>query len=67
MRAESASTIEIAETIKEQPFADVCQAMLRQAIAPGAEIIFSDAAVAGLAPDLLFLLRMPELRAALLR
>jgi hypothetical protein len=41
--------------------------MLRQAVAPGAELVFSDAEVAGLAPDLLDLLRMPDLRAALLR
>jgi uncharacterized protein (TIGR02646 family) len=58
---------DIVETIRQQPFADVCQAMLRQAVAPGADLVFSDAEVAGLAPDLLVLLRMPELRAALLR
>jgi hypothetical protein len=58
---------DIEETIRQQPFADVCQAMLRQAVAPGAEVVFSDAMVAGLAPDLLPLLRMPELRTALLR
>jgi hypothetical protein len=57
----------IVETIRQQPFADVCQAMLRQVGAPGAAVVFSDPEVAGLAPDLLTLLRMPELRAALLR
>jgi hypothetical protein len=41
--------------------------MLGQAFAPGAEIVFSDAEVAGLAPDLLLLMRWPDLRAALLR
>jgi hypothetical protein len=40
--------------------------MLRQAVTPGAEIIFSDPEVPGLTPDLLPLLRMPDLRAALL-
>jgi uncharacterized protein (TIGR02646 family) len=58
---------QIVGTIQQHPFADVCQAMLRQAIAPGAEIIFSDAQVAGLTPKLLVLLRLPELRSALLR
>jgi uncharacterized protein (TIGR02646 family) len=58
---------EVAEMIRQQPFADVCQAMLRQAVAPGAELVFSDAEVVGLAPDLLTLLRLPELRAALMR
>ena len=57
----------IVETIRQQPFADVCQAMLRQAVAPGAGIVFSDPEIAGLSPDLLILLRMPELRSALLR
>jgi glycine/D-amino acid oxidase-like deaminating enzyme len=49
------------------PFGDVCQAMLRQAVAPGAEFIFSDAEVAGLEPDMLAHLRAPEVRSALLR
>lgn len=57
----------VVEMIQQQPFADVCQAMLRQAVAPGAEVIFSDAKVVGLDPGLLALLRMPELRTALLR
>ncbi|MEV0394529.1 HNH endonuclease [Polymorphospora rubra] len=47
-------------TVREQPFADVCQAMLRQAVAPGAANAFS------LPAPLLPLLRSPELRAALL-
>jgi hypothetical protein len=48
-------------TVQDQPFADVCQSMLRQAFSPGADIVFSDS------PDLLALLRTDELRAALLR
>jgi hypothetical protein len=47
-------------TVREQPFADVCQAMLRQAEAPGAEIIFADS------PEVLGLLRASEVRSALL-
>ncbi|WP_439681765.1 hypothetical protein [Embleya sp. MST-111070] len=47
-------------TIREQPFADVCQSMLRQAGAPGADIVFADA------PGVLELLRTPELSHALL-
>jgi len=58
---------EITQVIREQPFGDVCQAMLRQAVAPGAELIFSDAEVAGLEPDMLAYLRTPEVRSALLR
>jgi hypothetical protein len=46
--------------VQEQPFADVCQSMLRQAVAPGADIIFADA------PGILALLREPGLRSALL-
>lgn len=57
----------VAQLISEQPFGDVCQAMLRQAFAPGAELIFSDAEVAGLEPDMLAYLRTPEVRSALLR
>lgn len=57
---------EISWTIQQQPFADVCQAMLRQAVAPEAELIFSDPEIAGLEPDVLVYLRMPEIRAALL-
>ncbi|HUQ57102.1 HNH endonuclease [Lentzea sp.] len=48
-------------TVQGQPFADVCQSMLRQALSPGADIVFSDS------PDLLELLRSPDLRQALLR
>jgi hypothetical protein len=48
-------------TVQDQPFADVCQSMLRQAFSPGADVVFSDS------PDLLVLLRKPELREALLR
>jgi hypothetical protein len=58
---------EVAQLIREQPFGDVCQAMLRQAVAPGAEVIFSDARVAGLEPDMLAHLRAPDVRSALLR
>ena len=58
---------EVAQLIREQPFGDVCQAMLRQAVAPGAELIFSDTEVAGLEPDMLAHLRTPEVRSALLR
>jgi hypothetical protein len=47
-------------TVREQPCADVCQAMLRQAAGPNADIIFSDT------PKLLTILRSPEIRAALL-
>lgn len=48
-------------TIRDQPFAAVCQAMLRQADRSGAEIVFEGT------PAVLPLLRDPELRAALLR
>jgi hypothetical protein len=47
-------------TVREQPFADVCQAMLRQAQSPGAEIIFSDT------PALLSVLRLLDVRTALM-
>lgn len=47
-------------TVLEQPFADVCQAMLRQAQTPGAEVIFSDA------PVILDILRLSEVRSVLL-
>lgn len=50
-----------ADAIREQPTADVVQAMFHQAVAPGAEDIFADD------PDTLALLRAPETRAALLR
>lgn len=49
------------QTVQDQPFADVCQSMLRQAFSPGADVVFSDS------PDVLVLLRKPELREALLR
>jgi hypothetical protein len=57
---------EAAQLIREQPFGDVCQAMLRQAVTPRAELIFSDTMVAGLEPDMLAYLRAPEVRSALL-
>lgn len=44
--------------VRDQPFADVCQAMLRQVELPGAERIFTEVE--------LQLLRLPKLRAALL-
>ncbi|MFB9904007.1 HNH endonuclease [Allokutzneria oryzae] len=47
-------------TVREQPFADVCQSMLRQAALPTAELVFSDS------PGVVELLRTPELRSALL-
>ncbi|MFD4643870.1 HNH endonuclease [Lentzea sp. NPDC058436] len=53
--------LEHVQTVRDQPFADVCQSMLRQALSPGADVLFSDF------PDLLALLRKPELREALLR
>jgi hypothetical protein len=52
---------EMIETVHEQPFADVCQAMLRQAEAPGAKTLFQGS------PDVLELLRFGPLREALLR
>ncbi|SDO88307.1 HNH endonuclease [Lentzea jiangxiensis] len=58
------STDEMADylkTVQDQPMADVCQSMLRQAFSPGADVVFSDA------PDLLALLRRDDLRDALLR
>lgn len=51
----------LVQTVQEQPFADVCQSMLRQALSPGAAVVFDDS------PDVLALLRTDELRAALLR
>lgn len=48
-------------TIREQPFADVCHAMLRQADVPRAEIVF------GRDRDVLPTLRDPRLRACLAR
>lgn len=60
-RNRSDEMLEHVHTVRDQPFADVCQSMLRQAFSPGADIVFSDS------PDLLVLLRKPELREALLR
>ncbi|MFD4673555.1 HNH endonuclease [Lentzea sp. NPDC058450] len=48
------------QVVREQPMADVCQSMLRQAFSPGADLVFSDS------PDLLALLRREDLRQALL-
>ncbi|WP_156094174.1 HNH endonuclease [Lentzea aerocolonigenes] len=59
--ARSDETQKHVQTVQDQPFADVCQSMLRQAFSPGADLVFSDA------PDLLALLRRDDLRAALLR
>jgi hypothetical protein len=47
--------------IREQPCADVCQAMLRQVSLPGAAIVFSEV------PDIVGVLRDDRLRRALLR
>jgi hypothetical protein len=44
---------ELVLTVHEQPFADVCQAMLRAARQPGAQLV--------LAPELVRLLRLPAL------
>jgi hypothetical protein len=66
-QTQGAKLEEITQVIREQPFGDVCQAMLRQAVAPGAELIFSDTEVVGLEPDMLAYLRAPEVRSALLR
>lgn len=49
-------------TIREQPFADVAQFMLRQAVLPKARVAFAF----DLGDETLDLLRVPELRAALL-
>jgi HNH endonuclease len=51
---------ELLQMIREQPCADVCQSMLRQARQPGAATIFADV------PDLLHLLRDQQVRDALL-
>lgn len=53
--------LEQVHTVQDQPMADVCQSMLRQALSPGADIVFSES------PDLLALLRREDLREALLR
>lgn len=49
------------QTVREQPCADVCQAMLLQGTGPLAEIIFGDS------PEVLAILRLPDLRDTLLR
>ncbi|MYS83486.1 hypothetical protein [Embleya scabrispora] len=54
-RRRSDAMASVVLTIREQPFADVCQSMLRQATAPGADILSADA------PSILELLRTPEL------
>jgi hypothetical protein len=59
-RAEEQAMASAVLTIREQPFADVCQSMLRQAFTPGADIIFAET------PGVLELLRTPELTQALL-
>ncbi|MDT3400647.1 hypothetical protein RKE29_29280 [Streptomyces sp. B1866] len=46
--------------IRDQPFADVCQYMLRQAVHEAADVFFAAS------PDILPLLRRPEVRRALL-
>lgn len=58
--ADDVATAEAVQMIHEQPFADVCQSMLRQALSPAAEIVFAD--------DLptLALLRSQPIRAKLL-
>jgi hypothetical protein len=52
---------ELIRTVREQPCAEVCQAMLRQAVGPGAKTVFRKT------PGVLAVLRSPEIRAALLR
>ncbi|GAA2647918.1 hypothetical protein [Paractinoplanes durhamensis] len=51
---------ELLHMIREQPCADVCQAMLRQVNQPGAAVVFADV------PDVVELLRDEKVRAALL-
>jgi uncharacterized protein with PIN domain len=51
---------ELVQTIREQPCADVCQAMLRQVELPGANTVFAEVL------DVVELLREPGVRAALL-
>jgi hypothetical protein len=60
-RVRSDEMQEQVQTVQDQPFADVCQSMLRQAFSSGADVVFSDS------PDVLALLRTEELRAALLK
>ncbi|MFC1436954.1 HNH endonuclease [Streptacidiphilus sp. N1-10] len=59
-KGDTADAAEWADTIWEQPTADVVQAMFHQAVTPGAEDVFADA------PDTLALLRDPATRSALL-
>jgi HNH endonuclease len=54
-----ASRHKVVVTVREQPFADVCQSLLRLALSPGAARVIDDRHV-------LDLLRTPELREALL-
>lgn len=56
----SQSPEELLHTIREQPCADVCQAMLRQVLRPGASMVFDEV------PDVADLLRDEDVRAALL-
>jgi 5-methylcytosine-specific restriction endonuclease McrA len=56
---DTAKMDEMVLTVQSQPFADVCQSMLRQAVAPGADIVFADT------PGILILLRDADLRGAL--
>jgi len=60
-RGDDVATAEVVQLIHEQPFADVCQSMLRQALSPTAEIVFGDD------PSTLALLRSEPVRARLLR
>ncbi|MEV6715019.1 HNH endonuclease [Lentzea sp. NPDC051208] len=53
--------LEHVQTVQDQPMADVCQSMLREALSPGADVVFSESL------DLLVLLRREDLRSALLR
>ncbi|MBM7772980.1 hypothetical protein JOD54_003184 [Actinokineospora baliensis] len=56
---DEATMRQVVRTVREQPFADVVQAMVRYSTRPGAEAIFSDQ------PDLLAVLLRPGLRAQL--
>lgn len=57
---DTAKMSQMIRTVQDQPFADVCQSMLRQAVSPGAAVIFADE------PDVLVLFRDTGLRRALL-
>ncbi|MEU4160982.1 hypothetical protein [Actinoplanes sp. NPDC026670] len=52
---------QVVHIIREQPCADVCQAMLRQVELPGASVVFKDV------PEIVAVLRDEGLRGALLR